>query len=50
MEDISWMEEDIVECTPTILFSSTSNVSMVVFADPHKVVSQRSAFLVLENV
>ncbi len=50
MEDISWMQEDIVECTPTIPFSSTSNVSMVVFVDPHKVVAQRSAFLVLENV
>jgi hypothetical protein len=30
MEDISWMEEDIVE--------STSNVGMVGFVDPHKVV------------
>ncbi len=39
-----------MECTPTIQFSSTFNVGMVVFADPHKVVAQRSAFLVLGNV
>jgi hypothetical protein len=32
MEDISWMEEeDIVECTPTILFLSTFSVDMVIF-------------------
>jgi hypothetical protein len=39
MKDISWMEEDIVECTPTILFSSASSVGMAVFADPHKVIA-----------
>ncbi len=41
MEDISWMEEDIVE--------STSNVGMVGFVDPHKVV-RNIAFLIFENV
>jgi hypothetical protein len=44
------MEEDIVECIPTIPFWSTSNVGMVIFVDPHKVVAQRSAFSVLGNV
>ncbi len=43
------MEEDIVESTPTIPFFSTSSVGMVGFVDPHKVVIQRSAFLVLGN-
>jgi len=33
------MEEDIVECTPTIPFSNTSSVGIVVFANPHKVVA-----------
>ncbi len=37
MEDISWMEEDIVECTPTIPFLNTSSVGMISFVDPHKV-------------
>jgi hypothetical protein len=50
MKDISWMEEDIVECTPTIPFLNTSSVGIVVFAYPHKVVAQRSAFLLLGNV
>jgi hypothetical protein len=50
MKDISWMEEDIVECTPTIPFSNTSSVGIVVFVNPHKVVAQRSAFRVLGNV
>jgi hypothetical protein len=49
MENISWMEE-IVECTPTIPFSKTSNVGMVSFVDPHKIVVQRSAFPILGNV
>jgi hypothetical protein len=49
MEDISWMEEDIVESTPTIPFLSTSNVGMVGFVDPHKVVVRRSAFPILGN-
>jgi hypothetical protein len=38
MENISWMEDNIVECTPTIPFFSTSNVGMVGFVNPHKVV------------
>jgi len=49
MEDISWMEEDIVECTPTIPFFSTSSVGMVGFVDPHKVVAWRNAFIVFGN-
>jgi hypothetical protein len=49
MENISWMEEDIVECILTIPFSSTSSVSMAGFVDPHKVVAQRSVFQVLGN-
>jgi hypothetical protein len=49
MEDISWMEEDIVECTLNIPFSNTSSVDMVGFLDPHKVVARRSAFPVIEN-
>jgi hypothetical protein len=28
-----------VECTPTIPFSNTSSVGIVVFANPHKVVA-----------
>jgi hypothetical protein len=39
MEDTSWMEKDIVECTPTVPFSSTTNVGMASFVDPHKVVA-----------
>jgi hypothetical protein len=35
MENISWMEEDIVECIYTITFLSTSNVGMAGFVDPH---------------
>jgi hypothetical protein len=50
MEDISWMEEEIVDSTPTIPFLSTSNVGMVGFVNPHKVVVQKSAFLILGNV
>jgi hypothetical protein len=50
MEDTSWMEKDIVECTPTIPFSSTTNVGMASFVDPHKVVARRHAFLILGNV
>jgi hypothetical protein len=38
MENISWMEDNIVKCTPTIPFFSTSNVGMVGFVNPHKVV------------
>jgi hypothetical protein len=38
MENISWLEEDVVECRPTIPFSSTFSVGMVSFVDPHKVV------------
>jgi hypothetical protein len=50
MENISWMEENIVECTPTILFLSTSSVNTTGFVNPHKVVAQRHAFLILGNV
>jgi hypothetical protein len=46
MEDFSWMEEDIVECTPTIPFSS---VGMANFIDPHKVVVGRNAILIIGN-
>jgi hypothetical protein len=46
----SWMQEDIVECIPTIPFLSTSNVGTVGFVDPHKVVAQRHAFFILGNV
>ncbi len=49
MEDISWMEEDIVESTPTIPFLNTFSVGMVGFVDPHKVVVWRSAFQILGN-
>jgi hypothetical protein len=47
MEDFLWMEEDIVECAPTIPFFS---VGMVNFIYPHKVVAGRNAFIVLGNV
>jgi hypothetical protein len=50
MENISWMEEDIVECTPTIPFSKISSVGMASFVHPHNIVARRSAFLVFENV
>jgi len=50
MEDISWLEEDIVECTPTIPFSKTSSVGMVGFVNPHKVFVRRNAFPILGNV
>jgi hypothetical protein len=50
MEIISWMEEYIVECTPTIPFSKISSVGMASFVHPHKIVARRSAFLVFENV
>jgi hypothetical protein len=48
MENISWMEEDIVECIPTIPFSSTSSVGMANFVDPHKVVEKGVYFKFLE--
>ncbi len=44
------MEEEIVECTPTIPFSKTSNVGMASFVNPHKIVARRSAFPILGNV
>jgi hypothetical protein len=44
------MEEEIVECTPTIPFSKTSSVDMARFVDPHKIVVQRNAFSILGNV
>jgi len=50
VENITWMEEDIVECTPTIPFLNTSSVGMAGFVDPDKVVAQRHAFLILGNV
>ncbi len=40
----------MVECTPTIPFSSTSSVGMVGFVDAHKVVAQRHVFLIIGNV
>jgi hypothetical protein len=49
MEEISWMEEDIVECTPTIPFSSTSNVDMASFLNPHKWLFEGVHFPILEN-
>jgi hypothetical protein len=49
MENISCMEEYIVKCTPTIPLLSTSNVGMVGSVNAHKVVVQKSAFIVLEN-
>ncbi len=49
MEYISWMEEDIVECTPTIPILNTFSVGMVGFVDPHKVVIWKNAFIVLGN-
>jgi hypothetical protein len=50
MEDISCMEECIVKCTPTIPLLSTSSGGMAGFVNAHKVVAQRSAFTILENV
>jgi hypothetical protein len=50
MEDISCMEEYIVKCTPTIPLLNTSSVGMAGFVNAHKVVTQRSAFTILENV
>jgi hypothetical protein len=44
------MEEDIVECIPTIPFSNTSSVGVTGFVDPHKVVAQGSVFQVFGNV
>jgi hypothetical protein len=38
MENISWMEEDIVECKPTIPFFNTFSVGITSFVDPLKVV------------
>jgi hypothetical protein len=49
MEDVSWMEEDIVERTPTIPFLNTSSVVIIGFVNLHKVVAQRNAFLVFGN-
>jgi hypothetical protein len=50
MENISSMEEDIVECTSTIPFFSTSSVSTTGFVNPLKVVVQKNAFLILGNI
>jgi hypothetical protein len=50
MENISWMEEDIVECTPINPFLSTSNVGTIGFVDPLKVVVQRSDFPTIGNI
>ncbi len=50
MENVSWMEEEIVECTPTIPFSKASSVGMASFVDPHKIVAWRNAFSILGNV
>jgi hypothetical protein len=50
MENISWMEGDIVECTPTIPFLNTYSVGIIDFVDPLKVVVQRSAFPILGNI
>jgi hypothetical protein len=50
MGNISWMEEDIFECTPTIPFSKISNVGMASFVDPHKIFVKRNAFIVFGNV
>jgi hypothetical protein len=36
--EVSWIEE-VVECTPTPLFLSNSNVDMAKFVDLHKVVA-----------
>jgi hypothetical protein len=44
------MEEYIVKCTPTIPLLNTSSVGMVGFVNARKVVAQRSAFTILENV
>jgi hypothetical protein len=43
MEDILWIE-DIVKITHITPFFNTTNVGMVGFVDPHKVLSLRSAF------
>jgi hypothetical protein len=48
VEKILWIE-DIVESTPIISFFSTSSVDMVGFVNPHKVVTQRIAFLTFAN-
>jgi hypothetical protein len=50
MENISWMEEDIIECTPTIPFLKISSVGIASFVNPHKIVARRNAFLVFGNV
>jgi hypothetical protein len=50
MEDISWIEGDTIECTPTIPFFSTFSLGMVGFIDPHKVILQKNAFPILGNV
>jgi hypothetical protein len=50
MENISWMEEDIIECTPTIPFLKISSVGMASFVNPHTIVARRNAFLVFGNV
>jgi hypothetical protein len=47
-EDISLIE-DVVECTPTILFMIFFTIDVVGFVNPHKVVVQRSAFSTLAN-
>jgi hypothetical protein len=45
--EVSWIEE-VVECTPTPLFLSNSNVDMAKFVDLHKVVAQKVAFQPLQ--
>jgi hypothetical protein len=49
LKDISWIE-DVVECTPTILFMNNFTIDVVGFVNPHKVVVKRSAFSTLANV
>ncbi len=49
IEDISWIE-DVVECTPIILFMIFKIIDMVGFVNPHKLVVQKSAFSNLANV
>jgi hypothetical protein len=46
--EVSWIEE-VVECTPTPLFLSNSNVvGMAKFVDLHKLVAQKFAFQPLQ--
>jgi hypothetical protein len=48
IEDISWIE-DVVECTPIILFINNFTNDVVGFVNPHKVIVQRNAFSTLAN-